>query len=81
MAHKSRKESKNAIFQHFRGVEMHIFARNRRNRSKLIERRPGPTQIDPGGRDGTGNSEICSYCVGQVSKIEVFLVERPLGHI
>ena len=49
MAHKSRRGSRNAIFQHFRGVEMHIFARNRRNRSKLIERRPGPTQIDPGG--------------------------------
>ena len=44
-------------------VKIRFFARNHRNRSKLIERRPGPTQIDPGGRDGTGNFEICSYYV------------------
>ena len=81
MAHKSRKESKNAIFQLFRGVKMHIFARNRRNRSKLSEQTPGPTQIDPRGHDAIRIFDICSYCVEYRSKIEVFFVERRLGHI
>ena len=81
MAHKSRKESKNAIFQLFRGVEMHFFARNRRNRSKLIELTPGPTQIDPRGHDATRNSDICSYCAGQVPEKSIFFMSaiRELG--
>ena len=60
---------------------MHLFARNRRKRSKRRVLNTGPTQIDPRGHDATRNSDICSYCVGHWSKIKVFLVERHLGHI
>ena len=60
---------------------MHIFARNRRNRSKVSERRPGPTQIDPRGHDATRNSDICSYCAGQVPEKSIFFMSaiRELG--
>ena len=40
---------------------MHVFGENKRNRSKIIELRAGPTPIDPRGHDGVKSSEICSY--------------------
>lgn len=58
------KTMKKCDFWRFRVVGKHIFARNRRNRSKLTKVRPGPTQIDPCGRDGARNSDICSYYAG-----------------
>ncbi len=62
-------------------VKMRFFARNRRNRSKLIEVTPGPTQIDRGGHDGARNSDICSYSAGQVPEKFVFFMSaiRELG--
>ena len=68
-------------FWKFGVVEMHFFARNRRNRSKLIELTPEPTQIDPRGHDATRNSDICSYSAGQVPEKSVFFMSaiRELG--
>ena len=61
MARKVRKRARNAIFWCFRGVEMHVFGENNRNRSKIIELRAGPTTTDPRGHDGVKSLEIRSY--------------------
>ena len=76
-----RKRSKNAIFGGSGWWKCIVFARNRRNGSKLIELTPGPTQIDPRGHDATRNSDICSYSAGQVPEKSVFFMSaiRELG--
>ena len=80
-AREFRELSKKCDFWRFRVVKMRFFARNRRNRSKLIELTPGPTQIDPRGHDATRNSDICSYSAGQVPEKSVFFMSaiRELG--
>ena len=66
MARKLRKTLRNAIFWWFRGVEIHVFGEDNRNRRKIIELRAGPTPIDPRGHDGVKILEICSYLVEEL---------------
>ena len=69
---KGRKKSKTWTFWCFGVFLVHIFARNVQLRSKSDEVKVDSEKIDPRGSHGARNSEIRSYCAGQLSKIVVF---------
>ena len=72
MARKYRRELKKSDFWCFRGVEMHLFARNDHTSSKTRDLKVGITQIDPGGSNGSKKSEVRSYGKGRGSKFQGF---------
>ena len=64
MARKYRKEYRNSFFWCFRGMEMHLFARNDQTSSNSCDLKVGMTQIDPRGSNGPLKSENRSYYAG-----------------